>query len=80
MIRAALIGSLSVLALALAARTALVQVHNYEVAAHLDSLARGLEWNARRASGLRPLLSRFAFDLLAEQTHGLGEDVERPSR
>ena len=64
-------------ALALGARTAFVQVDNFEDAAELDRLIEAAEWNVRRCSGIEPELRKFEFDLDAEQTRRHGDGAAR---
>lgn len=78
MIRLILGFALSAVALCLAARTACVQVDNFEAAAELDRLMEEAEWNARRCSGINPEIRKFEFDLTAEQTRLFGTGTARP--
>lgn len=80
MIRTSLGLALSLVVLGLAAYVARIQVENYAQAAELDALAVAAEWNACRASGIKPELLRFEFDLEAEQTRDRGRDPIRFSR
>lgn len=80
MIRLVLGFAFTSLALGLGARTACVQVENFQDAAELDRLMDEAEWNARRCSGLNPELEKFEFDLTAEHTRRFGRGAARPSR